>query len=250
MLNNSSITDQSTSQGGLHKNEWISTVSKESKNALFKGPHNNSKLFDQNSVHSSVDEVEHAGDSPDSARASVRFPTIRDTGMFAASRDRFQKQIQFIKIQYNYEKYNKMSEDAVTRRAILVDLMENYPEIEDVDYDTVLNTDLVVLHEMIEKRKIECRMEKAATILQRAYRNHRFRDFCFQKKIRRNKAAKKLQAQWKVHRQRGFRDGIANHGKYLACVKIQKHMKGYLVAKRMLKDVLDVKLYNHIEFFD
>ena len=46
MLNNSSITDQSTSQGGLHKNEWISTVSKESKNALFKGPHNNSKLFD------------------------------------------------------------------------------------------------------------------------------------------------------------------------------------------------------------
>jgi len=58
-----------------------------------------------------------------------------------------------------------MSEDAVTRRAILVDLMENYPEIEDVDYDTVLNTDLVVLHEMIEKRKIECRMEKAATIL-------------------------------------------------------------------------------------
>jgi len=44
--------------------------------------------------------------------------------------------------------------------------MENYPEIEDVvDYDTVINTDLVALHEMIEKRKIECRMEKAATIL-------------------------------------------------------------------------------------
>ena len=55
-----------------------------------------------------------------------------------------------------------MSEDAVTRRAILLDLMENYPEITDIDYDMILNTDLVELHEMVEKRKIECRMTKAA----------------------------------------------------------------------------------------
>jgi len=46
MLHNSSITDASASQAGLHKNEWISTVSKESKNALFKGPSNTSKIFD------------------------------------------------------------------------------------------------------------------------------------------------------------------------------------------------------------
>ena len=46
MLHNASITEASGSQGGLHKNEWISTVSKESKNALFKGPSNTSKLFD------------------------------------------------------------------------------------------------------------------------------------------------------------------------------------------------------------
>jgi len=72
-----------------------------------------------------------------------------------------------------------MSEDAVTRRAILVDLMENYPEIQDIGYDTVLNSDLEVLHELTEKRKIECRMEKAATILQRAFRNYTFRTFCF-----------------------------------------------------------------------
>jgi len=58
-----------------------------------------------------------------------------------------------------------MSEDAVTRRAILLDLIENYPEIEDIDYDTVINMDLAQLHEMIEKKKIDCRMEKAATIL-------------------------------------------------------------------------------------
>jgi hypothetical protein len=58
-----------------------------------------------------------------------------------------------------------MSEDAVTRRAILLDMMENYPEITDIDYDTVLNTDLVDLHELVEKKKIECRMVKAALVI-------------------------------------------------------------------------------------
>ena len=58
-----------------------------------------------------------------------------------------------------------MSGDAITRRTILADIMENYPEIEDYDYDTLINTDVMVLHEMIEKRKIKCRMVKAAIIL-------------------------------------------------------------------------------------
>ena len=47
-----------------------------------------------------------------------------------------------------------MSEDAVTRRAILVDIIENYPEIKDVDYETILNMDLHSLHEMVEQKKI------------------------------------------------------------------------------------------------
>ena len=46
MLHTSSITDAAGSQGGLHKNEWISTVSKESKNALFKAPSDTLRLFD------------------------------------------------------------------------------------------------------------------------------------------------------------------------------------------------------------
>lgn len=58
-----------------------------------------------------------------------------------------------------------MSEDAVTRRAILLDMMENYPEITDIDYNTVLNSDLVELHELVEKKKIECRMVKAALVI-------------------------------------------------------------------------------------
>ena len=43
-----------------------------------------------------------------------------------------------------------MSEDAVTRRAIVVVLIENYPEIDDIDYDTLLTMDLTELHEMVE----------------------------------------------------------------------------------------------------
>jgi len=83
-----------------------------------------------------------------------------------------------------------MSEDAVTRRAILLDLIENYPEITDINYETVINTELVDLHEMIEKRKIECRMDKAAIIIQRNYRDYTFMKFCMQKRRKRNKAAR------------------------------------------------------------
>ena len=85
-----------------------------------------------------------------------------------------------------------MSEDAVTRRAILLDLMENYPEITDIDYDAILNTDLNELHEICEKKKIECRMDNAARVIQRRYRDYCFYKFAMQNKIRRNEAARKL----------------------------------------------------------
>ena len=58
-----------------------------------------------------------------------------------------------------------MSEDAVTRRAITVDLIENYPEIDDVDYETILSMDLHSLHEMVEQKKINCRMKNAAMVI-------------------------------------------------------------------------------------
>ena len=49
---------------------------------------------------------------------------------------------------------------------------------------------------------------------------------------------------------RGFRDGIANHGKYLATVKIQKYMRGYAVSKKYEQIIIDVKLNQNIEFFE
>jgi len=45
MLHNSNINETSGSQVGLHKNDWISTVSKDSKNILYKGISNASKLL-------------------------------------------------------------------------------------------------------------------------------------------------------------------------------------------------------------
>ena len=47
------------------------------------------------------------------------FPAIRDHGLGAASREKFKKQISFIKIHYNYEKFSRQSEDLTTRRMLV-----------------------------------------------------------------------------------------------------------------------------------
>ena len=64
-----------------------------------------------------------------------------------------------------------------------MDLLENYKEIDDIDFDPIKNMDCMELHEKIEKRKMFCRMTKAAIILQRAWRDFKFFKFCFQNKI-------------------------------------------------------------------
>ena len=117
------------------------------------------------------------------------------------------------------------------RRQIIRDLQENYPQIQDIPYDMMLNMDIFDLHALIEHRKLEVRMHDAAVRLQRQFRLFIFRKYCFNKRMRQEKAARKLQAQWKVHRRRGFMLGIRNHGAYLACTKVQKYLKGYVVSK-------------------
>lgn len=66
----------------------------------------------------------------------------------------------------------------------------------------------------------------------------------------RNKSAKRLQAQWKVYRMRSFRDGIANYGQNLACIKIQKFLKGYLVSKKFEPIKIDRRLTQNFRFFE
>ena len=93
------------------------------------------------------------------------FPAIRDCGLGAASREKFKKQISFIKIHYNYEKFSRQSEDLTTRRMLVQDLQHNYPEITDIDYDTFFSMDLMNLHTLIEIKKLDARLNRCARMI-------------------------------------------------------------------------------------
>jgi len=110
--------------------------------------------------------------------------------MNAASREKFKKQISFIKIHYNYEKFSRQTEEVSTRRAIIYDILHNYPTITDLDYRTMMHMDIIQLHQLIERKKLNARMELSAIKIQRNFRWHLFRKFCFHKTHRENKAAR------------------------------------------------------------
>jgi hypothetical protein len=42
---------------------------------------------------------------------------------------------------------------------------------------------------------------------------------------------------------------MKNHGKYMACRKIQKFLRGFIVYKEMYGTFLQMKLYGNFEFF-
>jgi hypothetical protein len=46
-----------------------------------------------------------------------------------------------------------------------------------------------------------------------------------------------------------LRDGIANHGRFSACIKIQKFLKGYKISRKFEKDLIQLRLFDNIEFF-
>ena len=73
----------------------------------------------------------------------------------------------FLKIHYNYEKYARLTDEVSMRRSILTDLKDNYPEIDDISYDLMLNLDIYDLHALIENRKLDVKMFSAAVKIQR-----------------------------------------------------------------------------------
>ena len=93
-----------------------------------------------------------------------------------------------------------MSEDAVTRRAIMVDLIENYPEIDDMDYETILAMDLHQLHEVVEQKKIQCRMKNAAMVIQRCWKRRKYDERWEILNYKKNRAATMFQNAWRNHR--------------------------------------------------
>ena len=56
----------------------------------------------------------------------------------------------------------KLREEIIIRKHLVSDLFLNYPQIQDIDYDTMMNMDLVSLGHLIEQKKMETRMTQAA----------------------------------------------------------------------------------------
>jgi hypothetical protein len=53
---------------------------------------------------------------------------------------------------------------------LVQDLQQNYPEIQDIGYDTFFTMDLISLHTLIELKKLDCKMTKAAIMIQNYFR--------------------------------------------------------------------------------
>jgi hypothetical protein len=55
-----------------------------------------------------------------------------------------------IKINYAFNKLTKITDDVTIRRFILSDLVANFPEIDDLEYQKVMNLDLFTLCAIVE----------------------------------------------------------------------------------------------------
>jgi hypothetical protein len=111
---------------------------------------------------------------------TVKLPSIyqmRDNSINAASRAKFKKEISFIKIHYDYERYTRQTEEITTRHNMIRDLRENYPDIADISYDHIMGMDLIKLHQVIEYKKLESKMNASAILIQRAFRDYVLRSF-------------------------------------------------------------------------
>ena len=73
----------------------------------------------------------------------------------------------------------------------------NYPDVADLSFDQIMGMDLMKLHQVIEHKKLESRMNASAIIIQRAFRNYVFRSFNNTQAQIRTAAALLLQQKWK-----------------------------------------------------
>ena len=145
--------------------------------------------------------------SPINTSSESMFPAIRDGGIGAASRERFKKQISFIKIHYNYEKSSKFSEEVTQRRRIVQDLqdmdtkLKMVKDLKDncvpnvlrgINYDKLMKMDIIALNELVQKKIIDSKMTRSAIIIQKKFRAYMFKKYCFQTKILKEKNATRL----------------------------------------------------------
>jgi hypothetical protein len=82
------------------------------------------------------------------------------------------------------------------------------------------------------------------------FRNNRFAKLFSKLCYYRNNSATRIQAQWKVHRRRSFQNALKNHMSYRAALKIQKYLKGLIVAKKYEKEYYRIRFTENMAFFD
>lgn len=89
------------------------------------------------------------------------------------------------------------------------------------NYNVMVSSDIDVLQARTENLKLDIKMALAARTIQRYYRRYK-QETNFKKSfVKMNRAAYKLQKQWRVYRLRSMRDVMLNQRKARAAVKIQ-----------------------------
>lgn len=85
-----------------------------------------------------------------------------------------------------------MATDISRRRAVVSDLLYNHPKITDINYQTLMESELPSLVELVEEKKFQEKIEASATTIQKFWRfwikihNHNSKD------LKRSKAARKI----------------------------------------------------------
>ena len=64
-----------------------------------------------------------------------------------------------------------------------------------------------------------------------------------------NRCAKKIQQQWKVHRRRQLQERIMHRQENKATIKLQKYLRGFVVAKEYEPVYVKMRLTDNIEHF-
>ena len=144
----------------------------------------------------------------------------------------------------------KFTEDVTLRRGIVSDLIREYPEVTDIDYDLIMNIDLLSLSAFVENKKVEAKMNRAASRIQRNWRRYVLYKFMFQTKIKKTKAATKIQLAWRNYRENSHLMKIQNFEKNKAAVMVQKFLRGFIDTKDKEETLKQIKLYKNLEYFD
>ena len=106
-----------------------------------------------------------------SAFSRSNLPTVsttgkirRNHGLDAGTRDKMHKQMSFMKIQYNYERFSRLTDEISVRRQMINDLLENNESAaKDIPVPAMMNMNVFDLHAHIEQKKIETVMNESAT---------------------------------------------------------------------------------------